>query len=333
MQQNTIAVLISIFILFVSGADAAGPGTSAATFLKLGFGARALALGETFVALADDPSALHYNPAGLAFPQSGAMHAAQRGGPSSVPARYELLVSHALHIQDMRLSQFALMKRPFGVSMTYLSIGGLERRTSETAEPEGTFGASDFAFGISYGRMLSNTGVGATIKIISQTIDNKTANAFSMDLGVMQPFTIRGLPFTLGGAVSNIGTKVKFRDEGYPLPLIFRAGLGTSFSKTFPANIGVQVDFPRDSSPVGRIGMEYLGFGPFALRAGYMTASSSQREAVLGKALGSSSSGLSDFFGVFMGMGFRFKKTSLDYSLLPYGELGSAHRFSVGMKF
>ena len=123
MQQNTIAILAFTFILSVSGADAAGPGTSAATFLKLGFGARPLALGETFVALADDPSALHYNPAGLA------MHETKRGSPSSVPSRYELLVSHALHIQDMRLSQFALMKKPFGVSMTYLSIGGLERRT------------------------------------------------------------------------------------------------------------------------------------------------------------------------------------------------------------
>ena len=44
--------------------------SSAAQFLKLGFGARALGMGESFVAIADDISAIHYNPAGLAAYES-----------------------------------------------------------------------------------------------------------------------------------------------------------------------------------------------------------------------------------------------------------------------
>jgi hypothetical protein len=41
-------------------------GTSSGTFLRIGVGARAVAMGETFVAVANDPSAIYWNPAGLA---------------------------------------------------------------------------------------------------------------------------------------------------------------------------------------------------------------------------------------------------------------------------
>ncbi|MBI5242711.1 MAG: hypothetical protein HY922_03375, partial [Elusimicrobia bacterium] len=118
----------ALLAILACPASAAGPGTSAATFLSLGFGARPLALGESFVALADDASALHYNPAGLSLAQ-----------PASPQGRrpYELLLSHSLHIQDIRLTQMGFMRRPFGLSVTHLSLRGIERRTSETAEPDG----------------------------------------------------------------------------------------------------------------------------------------------------------------------------------------------------
>ncbi|MBI4349564.1 MAG: hypothetical protein HY553_22200, partial [Elusimicrobia bacterium] len=41
----------------------------------------------------------------------------------------------------------------------------------------------------------------------------------------------------------------------------------------------------------------------------------------------------SEFYGMFMGVGFRSKLGTLDYSITPYGELGSAHRFSIGLRF
>jgi hypothetical protein len=41
-------------------------GTAGAQFLKIGVGARAVGMGETFVAVADDASAIWWNPAGVA---------------------------------------------------------------------------------------------------------------------------------------------------------------------------------------------------------------------------------------------------------------------------
>ena len=132
--------------------------------------------------------------------------------------------------------------------------------------------------------------------------------------------------------MSNLGTEVKFEDESFPLPVVYRAGLAVRTGRSFPAVLAAEADFPNDSSVMFRTGVEYTGFEIIALRAGYRTAPASQRNAILGKGFGGSS-GLNELYGFFMGLGFDLKSMKLDYALLPYGELGSSHRFSVGMRF
>jgi hypothetical protein len=308
-----------------SSSYAAGPGTSAAAFLNLGFGARPLALGESYVAVADDVSAVHYNPAGLAFgPGLSSLQA---------PRRYEMLASHALHIQDIRLSQFGFLARPWGFSVTHLTLDGIERRTTETAEPEGQFGASDLLLGVSYGKRLTDLGLGVGVsgKYIKQSIGEFSASAYALDLGAL--YRLQAAPVSLGASVVNLGTKVRFVEQAYPLPLTLRLGAAYGMTAKFPHALTLQLDLPRDNAPNVRLGLEYLGFGPFALRAGYRTTSAAQRSAALGKALGSSAPGLAEFYGMFMGAGFRSKYGNMDYTLLPYGELGNAHRFSFTVRF
>src|SRR5690348_7630434 len=48
---------------------ASGPGTTAADILNIGVGARAIGMGEAYVAQADDVSSLYWNPGGLALMQ------------------------------------------------------------------------------------------------------------------------------------------------------------------------------------------------------------------------------------------------------------------------
>ncbi|MFH1619975.1 MAG: PorV/PorQ family protein, partial [bacterium] len=303
-KLSLYAVLFSLFtyhLPLTTPLYAAGPGTSSAAFLKLGFGARPLALGESYVAIADDAAALHYNPAGLAYPST---LEGEGGGEGERP--YELLVSHALHIQDIRISQIGLTRRPFGFYLNYLSVGGIEARTAETAVPDSTFYATDFALGASYGRMISpGLGAGLSARFIRQNIKDKSAQAVSADAGLLYRF--ENLPLSLGISACNMGTKIKFDQEGYPLPFIIRAGAAAEFGKKSPVSITAQADFSRDSSAIVRTGMEYRGFGPFALRTGYMFVPSSQRRAVLGKSLGTTASGISEFYGLFMGLGFKFR--------------------------
>lgn len=323
--MRRLTTLLTALLLCGAPGYGAGPGTSAATFLNLGFGARPLALGEAFVAVADDASAMHYNPAGLGF---GAGAASRQG-----LRRYEMLASHAMHIQDIRLSQFGFAARPWGMSLTHLSLDGIERRTSETAQPEGRFGASDMMLGVSYGKRLTEwgVGVGMTGKFIRQSIGEYSASAYAADVGALYRFA--GSPVSVGASLTNLGTKVRFIEQGYPLPLTVRLGAAYGMTARFPHALTAQVDLPRDNAPALRLGMEYLGFGPFALRAGYRTTTAAQRTAALGKALGSEAPGLAEFYGMFMGAGFRSKFGSMDYTLLPYGELGNAHRFSFNVRF
>jgi hypothetical protein len=320
--RGAVLPLFLVFsILFPAFSAAAGAGTSAATFLDLGFGARPLGFGEAYVAMADDVSAVHYNPAGLSLPQP-----AMR----SAPGVYEMLFTHTQYVQGVALDQLGLVRRPWGLSVTNLRVGGIEGRTLETDAPS-NFGASDVAVGLSYGRTLGPVGVGATLKYIHESIGNAGADAYALDLGVLHRF--ESAPVSVGADLANLGTPVRFIDQSYPLPLVLRTGVTYGQSKDFPHALSLQLDWSRDSSPIVRIGAEYQGFGPFALRAGYRTFAGGQRDAVLGKTLGSATSGFTEFYGLFLGMGLQTKLGNLDYAILPFGELGLAHRVSLGLRF
>jgi hypothetical protein len=80
--MSTRALLILVLIVITVGGADAYVHKYAAAFLDTGVGARALAMGGAFVAVADDATAAYWNPAGLA--QLGSreftlMHAGQWG--------------------------------------------------------------------------------------------------------------------------------------------------------------------------------------------------------------------------------------------------------------
>jgi hypothetical protein len=317
-----VARLVALLALLASDAGAlgAGPGTSAASFLDLGFGARAVGMADAFVAVADDAAAAHYNPAGLAYP-----------APLQAPRPYELLLGQALLVQDVRMTQAAFARRPFALHLSRLSLGGIEERTTETTAPDSVFGASDLALGLSWGARAAGVGFGVTGKLINETIGRYSATAFAADLGVLK--RLDSMPLSLGAALANVGSQVRFVDQGYPLPAALRAGAAYGLTKDFPHVVAIELDIPRDSGPVLRLGGEYNGFGPMSLRFGYRSHSGSERAASVGSALGSTASGLSHFYGMTVGVGVRTPFGNFDYALAPYGELGTAHRLGYSHRF
>ena len=92
------ALILALVLLVVSPRVArAATGETGFAFLKLGVGARAMGLGSAYVALADDPTALHWNPAGLA----------------AIPGT-QVTVMHNEWIQDFR-QEFVAVGRIGGV--------------------------------------------------------------------------------------------------------------------------------------------------------------------------------------------------------------------------
>ena len=60
----TLLIIITLQAVSIAG-DFSKVGTTSAQFLKIGVGARAMGLGGSFTALANDVSTLYWNPAGI----------------------------------------------------------------------------------------------------------------------------------------------------------------------------------------------------------------------------------------------------------------------------
>ena len=302
-------------------------GNTSAAFLKLGAGARALGMGGAFAGVSGDPYAIYWNPAGL----------------SVLDDQKHISLFHNDYFQGLS-QQYLLYTTPaagtklpllgtmrggaWGFGLDYFSVPkDLERRSGlNEADPlnpispvEGKFGAYDLAFTAAYGWKPSpGLGLGAGLKVIRQSIDDKAGSSLALDLGLLRAFAWRGGEYTAGFSAQNIGPGIKFADKRYGLPLVFRAGLSRRFLED-GALFSLEADRPVDNYLSLAFGAEYPVTNRLALRAGY-------RYRQHGNELG-------PWTGLSAGAGIAFDRFSFDYAFTPFGGLGNAHRFSLSVKF
>ena len=148
-------------------------GTTAANFLEIGVGAKAIGMGGAFTALANDPSAMFWNVGGI-----------------SKIGRTSLYFNHSEWIAetnfDFVAGVFPINETvTIGVSLTALNMADMEVTT--VLEPEGTgqmFDAGDYAFGLAVALNLTERfSIGITPKYIHQYIWDMEAGGFAVDLG------------------------------------------------------------------------------------------------------------------------------------------------------
>jgi len=330
MERKNEAIGLSLFFaisfLFVSTSSAGifskqRAGTTGATFLKIEAGARPVAMGGAFVAVADDANTTYWNPAGLAQIEEREITAMHNEWLEGI--RYEFL-GYVQPIKSERRSQ------GFGISAMALYTTGLEERTTETIEPEGTFGAYDIAVAGAYACKVSKSvSIGGNVKLIHQKIEDETAWSGALDVGLL--YTLSGpgrkIPrgkFQLGFAIQNIGPGIKFIKESDPLPLNIKAGIARTLelkSIESKLTLAFDVNAPIDNVPNAHFGTEFV-YGKMkdvelAARLGYKTTGIKDLNAL---------SGLS------AGGGFVWKRMAIDYVWVPYGDLGNTHRISLTIK-
>lgn len=312
-MKNTIAAIL-LLTMFAATAFAAGDGTSAAAFLKIGAGAKSAAMGGAGSA-SSGADAVYWNPAGLAF----------SGGNEAV-------FSHALWLEEIAYSHIAgALVAPvgaFGIGVTYLSVPPMDRLDASGNVPSdaGTFTASDLAATVSYARKAFDVGgnpaaVGASVKYISSAIENETAAAMAFDVGAQMD--IAGQNIKLAVVAQNIGAQMKFLTESDPLPAVVKVGAAWAapVGGTSPLNLVLDANLPAAGEAGFNFGAEYpaaVSGVTVALRAGYHTDN---------KGLDGGNAGLS------AGIGLGIKSYRLDYAFVPYGVLGDTHRVSVLIKF
>jgi hypothetical protein len=295
-MKRLISVFIALFLLGASQgvsqvashsfkAHVTKVGTTAAPFLTIGVGARANAMGGAFVSVANDVTALYWNPAGISLLQ-----------------RPQLALIHSDWIADLR-HDYIGMAVPLGflgcigASVNSLTMDDLAVRT--TAFPEGTgdlIRCYDLALGLSYAIQITDRiSIGASGKYISSKLYHMNASAFALDLGVIFSNIFDFLQF--GAAMTNMGTKMKFdgRDtyvyydlrpseagnnakidaklctNSFNLPVAFQAGVSTTLLKHSKMPLLLAVDFyePSDNVRSINLGAEWSIYNKLFLRSGY----------------------------------------------------------------
>lgn len=297
--------LVPLALLFLLGAPV--PGFAAATgekgfaFLKVGVGARAMGLGGAYVAEANDPTAVYWNPAGL-------------GGVG----QSQITFMHNEWIQDFR-QDFVAIAAPafhegrggFGLGVATFYSDQLERR-SDTGVLLGHFGFNDIAASGSVAYPFSPALVGGlSAKYIREMIDQEDASSVAFDGGVR--LSVPRTRLTLAGAVQNVGTKGKFETESFGLPTTVR--LGAAYGVAVPSarsDLRLTTEYRKSAGDDShfQVGGEFLYHETAALRAGYKLGYDEEN--------------------VSFGLGLRRDRFAFDYALVPLtADLGTTHFFSL----
>jgi len=283
---------------------------SGARFLKLGVGARELAMGTAATALTRGINAVYWNPAGL-----------------NRMSQSELGITHAEWLVDTRYD-FVGFARPsskgtWAISGTHLGHGQQEGR-DENRQKTGSFEASDLAVGLAFAWNLNRRlGLGTHLKFIESRIAGDRAQAIALDAGTQYALGGRNSP-RLGLSVRNLGTTLKFINQKDSLPLTFAAGISQPLLLGLLLSGEWQYDQP-DKKHQLVMGAEYQVFSLIAIRGGYLAPLASTQ--FIG---GSGTDNLAGFVG---GMGLDLLNYKFDYAFKPVDVLGETHRFSFSVSF
>jgi len=301
-MKKYVAIASLLLILVVFTQQALAVSEAAVPFLLISPGARPAGMGEAFVAVANDASAVFWNPAGLAY-QTGReitfMHANWLPGLTD-DLFYEFL-AYKMSIEGVGT---------IGFNVVYLNLGK-QMRTSSTGQELGEFNSSEYAISASYGDTIAdNLAMGLTLRFIYSSLSpygagtergSGTASGFAFDVGLLYNFPFLNNRLSWGMNLSNMGPKIAYIDEDQadPLPTNLKTGFAfklvdQKYNKiTLTADINKLLVTPRKGSKADpflkaivtswyddpcqteldkitrSVGVEYWYSDLFALRTGY----------------------------------------------------------------
>lgn len=333
--MKKVLLIIILFATYVAAQSKVA--TTAAPFLNIGVGPRAVAMGGAFIATANDVTSLYWNPAG-----------------ASRSDRNDALFAYTSWFADINYSWTGAMVKlgdagTIGLSITYLDYGDIEITT--LAEQDGTgqyFSSYDMNIGLSYAYNLTDKfSLGATVKYIQQTIWTASATAFAADLGVLFHSDIYGL--RIAATMTNFGTDMQLEGDAllvqhdidpnnygnndqilatlqtgkYPLPLTFRIGVAMDVLNTEENKITLAIDalHPTDNYESLNVGTEYVYNDLVAFRVGYKSLFLDNSE---------------EGFTAGIGLNYSFSPdlaVRIDYAYQNFGVLDYSQHYSIGLRF
>lgn len=327
-------MLLFVYVISTPGQNKVG--TTAADFLTIPIGPRATAMGNAYVASANDVSAAYWNPGALSRLESS-----------------EFKASYADWILDTQHNWVGLVflldeDNAFAISFNQLDYGQDEITTEQNPQGTGQFwDAADLAIGLSYSRNLTDRfSIGGTFKYISTRIWNESASAFALDMGLLFTTQLNGL--RLGMNIANFGTEMqldgpdlfqpididesnfgnnpniagKLETDTWDLPLNFTVGVAMDFldNEEFYFTVATDAVYPINTTPFINLGSEFAWRKTVFIRAGYQSLFEEDSEE-----------------GLSAGIGLRYEisgiRLGVDYSFADFGQFNSVNRYGINIQF
>ncbi len=320
-------------------------GTTVGQFLLIEPSARTAAMGNAGVSGLNEAISAYYNP--------GALGAMLNSDVEFTHSTWLAGITYDYATAAIKVGSDNTLL----LSVTALNSGSIEVRTVD--QPLGTgeqYSVSDLAVGVGYGQRITDRfSAGMQAKYIQETIWHTSMDAFAVDFGTL--YDIIPDVLRLGASISNFGTKGRFEGtdiqityapnpsnngdnnslpgqaltDSYPLPILFRVGLGykLKIGDNNVFNFVLDAYHPNDNTESISFGGEWKFMKMFSLRAGYQNLRGG--DISLSGYQSDASSGLTLGAGVEYDMGnylFRF-----DYGYANAGRLGYTQRFTVGLGF
>ncbi len=309
-MRRTLFIFYIILISFSMINHSRAAEMTSFDFLRTHIGARPSALAGAFTAISGDIHAMFFNPAGLADID-------QRVASTTY-------LNHVLDIQSGFVGYAQPLKGIGTVAggIHFIDYGSFDK-TDQNGEKYGSFGANSFVLTGSLGRLiLPGLLSGINLKYIRSSIDQYSAQAFALDLGLLYqaPFSEN---LNIGLAVLNLGQStsafIKTRED---LPLKIAAGFSKKLAHLpllFNLNLYKFIDDDFQFSAGGEFTLSENLF----LRLGYNSIGRDQRVK----------SDYDAISGFSLGLGFRRNHYHLDYGFSSLGQVGSLNRITFSADF
>ncbi len=303
-------VLIGSVHLVEARSDTAGE------FLTFGVGARASGMGEAFTAVADDSTAVYWNPAGLACQSR-----------ESVTLMHNNLFPNLyndIYYDGLAYASPVGPKTTLGMGITYLHSGshdiiGINPATQQR-DVVGRFQTSDLSLTGCYAKEFDHgLSAGINLKYISSKTHYVHAKSYAADFGILYQTPVKGVKgvkgIRLGAVLKDWGKKVKNIDhyQSDELPTTFKAGASWQINEDVLIT-GEIINPLYDKFIGGAIGVEAVLTNRLVGRVGYFSKEK-------------------DLNGLTYGGGMKINRWQLDVSSFPSGKLDRTTRVSMTAGF
>lgn len=251
-----VVVLLQALMCF-AGSVGGEPGR----FLSYGAGGRPLAMGGAFYAVANDATAAHWNPAGLADLE-----------------RKEFTAMYAQLFADTTLGFLAYAhplagKGTLGLTYTQLTSSGFEKirvvknTNGDIVElvNEGSFEDAQSGLSVSWGKsLMPSLHFGAAGKLVTRQLDTSRDSHLAMDISLLSRNFFKN--YNLGFGINNVFS-IKSGDTDDRLPLTLRVGNNYKLLRN-KMGIGLDLDMVPQGGLSWRFGGEYWILPWIAFRFG-----------------------------------------------------------------